>query len=262
MKTLKDASPLPQNSLTLQLITAPSFYESWDFGDDASSTQSDPIHTYTDAGLWSVSLEVTTAEGCKDSASTSNYILVHPKPNALFRVTPHQINIINAEIQITNVTSGLETSEYVISPPGTSLFGFDHDYEFDDTLTYNITQYVSTEFGCMDTISQSLKVEPVYNFYIPTGFTPNKDGINETWIPEGEGIMSFEMWITDRWTGETMYFTRSLDEPWDGTFKGKQVPQGVYGYRIEIWDVLGEPHEYFGKSKLSRSIKIHSQIFQ
>lgn len=227
-------------------------YENWNFGDNQSSTQSDPLHTFTDPGSFSVSLEVTTAEGCKDSVAAASYILVHPKPNALFRVTPHQVDIINSEVQITNVTNGLETSEYVVSPPGTSLPGFDHSYVFDDTITYMITQYVSTIFGCMDTTSLSLKVEPVYNFYIPAGFTPNDDGINEYWGPEGEGVKSFEMWITNRWTGELMYFSGNMDEPWDGTYKGKQVQQGVYSYRIETWDVLGEPHEYFGKIVLTR----------
>jgi gliding motility-associated-like protein len=248
---LEGCQPYDSKFINTSIHSSTFLYETWNFGDNESSSQNDPLHVFTEPGLFDVSLEVITAEGCKDSISTSTYILVHPKPNALFRLTPHQIDIINPEVDITNVTSGLETSEYIVSPPGASLVGFDHSYVFDDTITYNITQFIATEFGCMDTISHSIKVEPVYNFYIPTGFTPNDDGINETWGPDGEGIKSYEMWVMNRWS-EPLYFTRNLDEKWDGRYKGKKVQQGVYTYRIESWDVLGEPHEYFGKFTLSR----------
>lgn len=248
---LEGCQPYESKFINTSVHNSSFIYETWDFGDDQSSTQNDPVHVFSDPGQFDINLIVTTAEGCKDSASSASYILVHPKPNALFRVTPHQVDIINSEVQFTNVTTGLETSEYVVSPPGASMFGFDVNYVFDDTITYDITQYVATEFGCMDTISTTLKVEPVYNFYIPSGFTPNDDGINELWGPNGEGIKSYECWILNRWN-EPLFFTGNLDEKWDGRYKGKMVPQGVYTYRIETWDVLGEPHEYFGGFTLSR----------
>ncbi len=44
------------------------------------------------------------------------------------------------------------------------------------------------------------------------------------------------MFIYNKW-GEELYFTATIDEPWDGTYKGKVVPQDTYVYFISIIDV-------------------------
>lgn len=49
---------------------------SWDFGDDANSQNTNPIHTYTHSGDYDVTLEVTTVHGCRDTIVKSNYVHV------------------------------------------------------------------------------------------------------------------------------------------------------------------------------------------
>jgi hypothetical protein len=43
-----------------------------------------------------------------------------------------------------------------------------------------------------------------------------------------------------------------LEYGWDGRFSETDVPQGVYTYRIHVFDILGEPHNYFGTFTLFR----------
>jgi PKD repeat protein len=61
---------------------------SWAFGDGSSATGRNPAHTYTEAGVYTVSLTVTTAEQT-DTEIKSGYIIVStPKPAAVFTASP------------------------------------------------------------------------------------------------------------------------------------------------------------------------------
>ena len=52
----------------------------WDFGDGSTSTQQNPVHTYTQDGVYTVSLEITDQYGCSSSETKPNYItLGHPQ---------------------------------------------------------------------------------------------------------------------------------------------------------------------------------------
>lgn len=61
---------------------------SWTFGDGSSSTGRNPAHTYTEAGVYTVSLTVSTAEQT-DTETKSGYITVStPKPVTAFTASP------------------------------------------------------------------------------------------------------------------------------------------------------------------------------
>lgn len=69
--------------------------------------------------------------------------------------------------------------------------------------------------------------------FIPNVFTPNGDGVNEYFQPQfREGISGLQVNIYDRW-GKLVFQTNDPSAYWDGTFKGKQVPEGVYFWRIQ-----------------------------
>lgn len=91
---------------------------------------------------------------------------------------------------------------------------------------------VKNDFGCMDSITKYIVVEAGINVFVPTGFTPNDDGFNNVFLPVYENIASVELKIMDRW-GEIMFATTSLDNGWDGRYKGVPVPDGVFVYLIQ-----------------------------
>lgn len=225
-------------------------YRIWNFGNNTSATQQSPSVVY-DKGVYSVTLGVTTAHGCSDQVTRTDIIEAYEKPNALFEMSDRVLSIIDPDVIVTNLADSIVASEFTFHPFGHVVNGFEAQYEYPDTGTYQITQVVTTANGCTDTITGSLKVEPYYTFYIPDAFTPDNNGINETWIPQGESIRSFNMTIYNRWDQE-IFYSASLDEPWDGTFKGKPVQQGVYIYSIDVIDILGEPHKYRGTFSLFR----------
>lgn len=228
-------------------------YHTWDFGNESSATQANPS-TYYEAGVYSVSLSVVTANGCADAITKSNIIEAYPKPNALFSMSSQTLSILDPKVTVTNLADSVVSSEFTFQPFGDVITAMQTEYEYPDTGSYIIEQIVTTANGCMDTIIGRLKVEPFYTLYIPNAFTPDANDINEVWIPQGESIKEFEMTIYNRWNQE-LFYSASLDEGWDGTFKGRPVPQGVYVYSIEVLDILGEPHIYRGRFSLIRSMR-------
>jgi gliding motility-associated-like protein len=66
-------------------------------------------------------------------------------------------------------------------------------------------------------------------YFFPDIFTPNGDGINDAFKPQGNNILEFGLDIFDRW-GSLIYTTNDITLLWDGTFKGSLVPIGDYTY--------------------------------
>ncbi len=74
--------------------------------------------------------------------------------------------------------------------------------------------------------------------FLPDAFTPNEDGLNDTYAAKGLFIRSFRMQVYNRW-GELIFVSDRLEEGWDGNFNGKLAPAESYGCRIELEDYLG-----------------------
>lgn len=67
--------------------------------------------------------------------------------------------------------------------------------------------------------------------FIPNTFTPNGDGLNDTFLPVGKSIASIHLWVFDRW-GELLYETDDMTMGWDGTYRGELVKNDMYVWRM------------------------------
>lgn len=68
--------------------------------------------------------------------------------------------------------------------------------------------------------------------FVPNAFTPNGDGKNDIFKPEGS-IRALNMKIFNQW-GEMISETNIVGGGWNGTSGGKAQPTGVYTYAIKI----------------------------
>jgi len=65
-------------------------------------------------------------------------------------------------------------------------------------------------------------------------FTPNGDGINDTWgVPDLRYFTGVRVQVFDR-NGERLFYSESADTRWDGTYKGKEMPVGTYFWVVEV----------------------------
>lgn len=108
-------------------------------------------------------------------------------------------------------------------------------------------------FGCSTVESNIVQVtSPTELVVIPNAFTPNGDGLNDTFIPKLRAISSFQMEIFNTW-GEKLYITNSLESNgWDGTHKGQLAPAGNFLYRITYTSLDGQSVNLTGGITLIR----------
>lgn len=80
-------------------------------------------------------------------------------------------------------------------------------------------------------VSNEAEINPPAVYYIPNAFTPNGDGLNETFGLIGEEIMEYNMQIFNRW-GNLIFESNDVKMQWDGTYHNEKAPVDVYVYKI------------------------------
>ena len=125
-------------------------------------------------------------------------------------------------------------------------------FRFSETYpgTYEVCMTAIDNHGCMDTICHDVVIDDVLQTYAPNSFTPDGDGMNDTWwmvsnIPD---ITAFEMRVFDRW-GRPVFETIDPNETWDGTHMngGEVLKQDVYAFRCTFQIIsTGGLREYLG----------------
>jgi gliding motility-associated-like protein len=223
----------------------------WNFGNGLTASGIDPVNCYADFGLFDVSLQITSPNGCSRVFEKPELVLVHKKPMALFELSSEELLMSNPELSVINQSDLSNTFVWNFgdgSEPVTDAKPRPHTYLASGV--YCVQQVVTSYFGCVDSISRCLIVKPDFKFFIPSAFTPNNDGLNDLFRPMGEFAKQIEMNIYDKW-GKNIYRRVSStyeDAYWDGS----ALPNGVYVYYIRVWDETGKERVYSGDVSLLR----------
>ena len=203
------------------------------------------------AGFYMIT-DVVDIHGYEGTYSGNASITVNPLPLAEFSFYPQPADLDNPHINFTNASFG-HTSAYWDFGDGSTLNDtiskLLHTYQ--DTGHYKVTLAVNNEFGCTDSISYTIIIDPIFIIYIPDAFTPNGDGTNDKFGPSVYGISKFEMKIYNRW-GQLIYHTTDENKPWDGTINNNETQAGAYTYSIVATDLKDKPHKYAGAFTLFR----------
>jgi gliding motility-associated-like protein len=88
-------------------------------------------------------------------------------------------------------------------------------------------------------MSNVTEVTPYMSIYIPNSFTPNGDGLNDTFGVYGEAIQGFRIQVFNRW-GQMIFESTDVNLRWNGIYDGQQVPQGSYVYRVVASGITGK----------------------
>ena len=98
-----------------------------------------------------------------------------------------------------------------------------------DDITYNLT--VTSADGCVN--SDIVFVKVLKTPVIPNAFSPNGDGINETWVIQYlNSYPNVDVAIFNRY-GQSVFHSSGYGKNWDGTYNGKVLPVGTYYYIID-----------------------------
>lgn len=106
--------------------------------------------------------------------------------------------------------------------------------------------------GCEDKISAPVTEKTLPDgIFIPNAFTPNGDGLNDELKVYGYIIREMHLMIFNQW-GEKVFETNTQGRGWDGTFKGKPAPSGVYIYVCRVKLIDGSTVDKKGSINLLR----------
>lgn len=222
----------------------------WDFGDGNNSTQQSPTHTYTTPGTYTVTLTVTSSNGCTATYVSPNVITVYPDPWAAFGIQGTPISLMNPTAGFTDLSTGAATWAWDFGDGGNSTQQ-NPVHTYSDTGLYIVTLVITNSYGCIDSAISEVQVTEDFTFYVPNTFTPNGDGINEDFNGKGTGIKDYHLMVFDRW-GMLIFQSNSLTLNWDGRFKSRPVQEDVYVYKIELHDVFDREHQYIGHVSVVR----------
>jgi gliding motility-associated-like protein len=224
------------------------------WSDATGGTNNPTIITLSDSGKYTISVLVTnTLTGCSTLLTKTDYITVYPLPDASFYPTPQSASILEPTIYFTNTSQGAISYEWNFGDPasGSSLnnsIQVDPSHYYDHTGEYYVHLFATTDKGCRDEALVKVEITPDFALYIPNTFTPDGNSLNDIFQPAGVGIdeNNYKLEIFDRW-GESIFSSDSFRKGWDGSVKGgKQAPQGVYIYKIMVYDLQGGKHPYVG----------------
>jgi len=148
----------------------------WDFGNGTTTTASPTVsNTYLTLGSFSVSLEVVTASGCRDTITKSNFIKTGNKPTANFSIVDPTV-CFGTDAEFTDLSTGADSAFWQFdmnqgtfsTPPGATLPFSPVTNLFPDTGTFFVTQIVYNN-GCADTLKIDnivtiLPPKPIFTF--------------------------------------------------------------------------------------------------
>ncbi|MEO9964863.1 MAG: PKD domain-containing protein [Reichenbachiella sp.] len=144
---------------TTILDATPNLQYVWDFGDASTSTetQSNVLHDYADAGLYSVSLQRTSKYGCSNTLSKT--IEIHPEPEADFKIENACIDDATVFTSTSTIASDAIQSQTWTFHDASEQEGATAEYIYGEAITRQVQLEVVSDYDCVHEIIKN--VDPV-----------------------------------------------------------------------------------------------------
>jgi gliding motility-associated-like protein len=205
----------------------------WSFGDGTTDTAQNPKKTYSQPGVYTIKLLVTSAQACvSDTGKLDISVFVQPVVDA-----GPDLLIYDSTLVVMNPTVNNTSLNFKWTP---NTYFLTNDTMLRPTLLPRFnTLYKLTATGangCTATDSVFIKVLKDIPF-VPNAFSPNGDGINDKWtIPSLSNYPNCRVEVYNRYGQIVFLSPQGYTTPWDGTKNGSSLPVGTYYYIIEPKD--------------------------
>jgi gliding motility-associated-like protein len=168
--------------------------------------------------------------GCMDTANVTVGVTSSPQADA----GPDLSIIEGTSAQLMAHATGQNVS-YSWSP----AMYLDNPFLLQPVVTpLRDTAYILTvvsNVGC-GIATDTVRVLVYKDVFVPTAFSPNNDGVNDTWnIPALAAYPHFELTVFNRY-GNIVFQNKHSNKPWDGRYRGEPQPSGIYVYMIDLKD--------------------------
>ena len=207
---------------------------SWNFGQgQGTSTLQNPTNTYAAPGNYSASLTITPV-ACPSLATSFTKTVTIVAPPANQRYT--SLNAVeNRDIQLDARTFSGSTYSWAPATGLSSATIASPVFNYTAEVEYVVT--ITTGIGCVVKDTQLVRLFKEKEFYVPKGFSPNGDGNNDKIFPRLVGVRSLTSFkVFNRW-GQLVFETSTINDGWDGKFRGINQPMEGYVWVAEGIDI-------------------------
>jgi gliding motility-associated-like protein len=199
----------------------------WDFGDGGTAVVQNPSHTYNAPGLYTVTLIVTTANGCTDTAIKVNYIKIVASP--VIDIAGNMPICMQSKLTFTGLVVQPDTSAikwfWDFGNGKTSITKNPLPQRYDTAGNYALRLIVTNSTGCADTVDRTVVVYPLP--VINAG--PDKIipvGSSFTILPTGSAVVDY------LWSPATALSCTSC-------YSTIASPKNTTAYTIKVTDANG-----------------------
>ncbi|OCX54688.1 hypothetical protein BEL04_10715 [Mucilaginibacter sp. PPCGB 2223] len=223
----KDTTICKGRSVTLHATGGISY--SWSPGKTLSdSTSANPTATPADTTTYTVT--GTSANGCTSKGMVTIGVPKAPTANA----GPEKFVFIGQTVQLNGTATG-NNLKYSWAPAATLSNAkiLNPIAKPTDDITYTLT----VSDSC-NTVNSDVFVKVFKQITVPTAFSPNGDGINDTW--NIDALAAFPQCVITVYNrdGQLVYTDTGYTRAWDGKYHDKPLPLGTYYYIIDLKNKL------------------------
>ena len=216
----------------------------------------------SEAGTY-ILTRVTDSKGCEaQSLNGSATVVINEFPEVAITAYPQPTTITNPLINFVDESTNHVNGFWDFGDGDIALTNFDAlSHVYSDTGSYQVMLQIESDSGCISIAYQTIVIDPEYIVYIPDGFSPNNDLLNDYFQPIVSGVLSYKLEIFTRW-GERIFETNEFSDiycndgcpsAWDGkTNSGEFAPIGNYFYNINVFDLNGKERVLSGNITLFR----------
>lgn len=139
----------------------------WIFSDGGTSNLRDPIHTYANSGIYTVTLTVYFRGGCSNTKTINSYIRVNSLPIVSFSANDTAYCKTPFNVTFTNTTTGSSTVQWAFGDGGTSTLSPTILHSYTTLGQYSVTLAVTNSSGCTGSLTKPnyIKIEkPIARF--------------------------------------------------------------------------------------------------
>ncbi len=194
---------------------------------------------------WAICDYITDSKSINNLFSGEYYFTITDANNCTIEnlVELTDPELIHAEYKVTSPScNGKADAEIELYPSGgTEPYKAIHNNTNYNNLTFTNLLQGAYSFTIVDQnnctseeILVPVSASEIDCISIPNSFTPNSDGVNDTWIIENIDMFpNSHIQVFNRW-GQIVFETWSNEEEWDGNCNLKQCPCGTYLYIVEL----------------------------
>lgn len=209
-----------------------------------------PVNDFNVAGQYQIVLKSGT---CNSEAATITIPAIARIPIASFSTDPSFNVKFSAPVPIKFINNSLYADTYLWDFGDNSLstdVNPIHNYTKDGT--FRITLTAASNNGCFTSVTLGdLVIKKDASVFTPGAFSPNGDNINDEFVVSITNLKKYRLQIYNR-LGSMVFMTDNIFENWNGTYKGQELPVGVYYYVILGTTLNNNNVKYSGSITLLR----------